>query len=308
MSSSDATARRDRINDLIERFLVALRLERNLSANTIRAYRIDLEHFSAWLDSAGLQPEMLSYKTMRGYLGELDQQNYNRRSVNRRLSAIKTFFAWMVECGEIDKDPLTVISGPRQPKSLPSFFDFEGLKRLLSICDLSTATGLRDQALLELLYASGARISEVAALEVADVDFEQQQLRLMGKGSKQRIVPLHPLALRTIAAYLQQARPELAAAGKAASSALFLSVRGQPMSADTLRRAFKQAVSLAGLDSSFSPHDMRHTFATDLLENGADLRSVQELLGHANLSTTQIYTHLTSGHLKDMHHRAHPRG
>jgi integrase/recombinase XerD len=285
-----------------------LRVERNLSAHTIRAYGIDLDDFAAWLSNERFVLEDVDHRTMRSYLGELDRQHKSRRTINRRLSAIKTFFSWLVESGELPSDPLTVVSGPRQPRSLPSVLEEGAIKQLLSVSDTTTPEGLRNQAFIELLYASGARIAEVAALKVTDLDFRQMQVTLFGKGSKQRIVPLHPLALDTLQSYLETVRPKLLEKAKSPTSALFISTRGNAMSADMLRKVFKSVIQQAGLDESLSPHGIRHTFATDLLENGADLRSVQEMLGHASLSTTQIYTHLSIKHLKDTHKRAHPRG
>ncbi|MDR1422176.1 MAG: tyrosine recombinase XerC [Coriobacteriales bacterium] len=300
------------MDTLIDRFLKSLRVERNLSPHTIRAYAGDLASFSAWLIRQGLDVENIDHRTMRHFLAELSQASYARTTINRRLSALRSFYDWLVESGDIASNPLSVVSGPRQSKTLPAVLGGSDLQHLLSSSDTTTPTGLRDQAFLELLYASGARISEVAGLTLGDIDFDQGQIRVMGKGSKQRIIPLHRLALRTLQDYLTHARPELArnstqASSTQASSALFLSTRGQAMSADTLRKTFKACIRAVGLDSSLSPHAMRHSFATDLLSEGADLRSVQELLGHASLSTTQIYTHLSIGHLKEAHRKAHPR-
>jgi integrase/recombinase XerD len=295
------------MRQLINNFLATLRAERNLSPHTLRAYASDLEGFTAWLGRQGLGLATIDHRGMRRFLAELDQAAYARTTINRRLSAIKTFFGWLVETGELAADPLSVVSGPKQPKSLPSVLNGEMLQRLLAISETDTTEGIRNQAFLELLYASGARISEVAGLARGDVDFEQGQIRVLGKGRKQRIIPLHHLALKTLEHYLTEARPELARKAKQPSEALFLSVRGRPMSADMLRKVFKACLRAAWLDESLSPHNMRHTFATDLLDNGADLRSVQEMLGHASLSTTQLYTHLSIGHLKETHRRAHPR-
>ena len=295
------------IQGLIDSFLTMLRVERNLSAHTIRAYGIDLGDLARWLEREGLDLAQFDHRSARHYLAEMDRSHYNRTTINRRLSAIKTFFTWLVEIEEIESDPLTSVSGPKQPRHLPTTIVEEDIKRLLDVNDVSTPAGLRNQAIIEFFYASGARISEVAALTIDSVDFSQMQVTLFGKGSKQRIVPLHRLALRTLHEYLTLARPQLARHSEAPTKSLFLSVRGHPMGADAIRKMFKMSLREAGLGDSFSPHDLRHSFATDLLENGADLRSVQELLGHENLSTTQIYTHLSVGHLKAVHNQAHPR-
>lgn len=290
----------------LEAFCTMLAVDRNASPNTVRAYRIDLSDYLRWCARSKVDPMRATHRTFRRYLADLDAARYSRRTVNRRLSALRAFYGWLFERGEVAADPTAVVVSPKLARNLPRRIGGTELDSLLTVCDQSTPKGLRDQAVLELMYACGARVGEVANLERGDVNFPARQVRLFGKGSKERIVPLHPLALDTVARYLADARPVLA--GPNSGDALFLSSRGNPMSADALRKMFKQRCLEAGIDSDMSPHDMRHTFATDLVENGADLRSVQELLGHASLSTTQIYTHLSIAHLKDEHNRAHPRG
>ena len=292
---------------MIDLFLLMLKTERNLSAHTIRAYGIDLDDFMGWVEREQLSLEAVDQRVARRYLADLDRSKYTRTTINRRLSAIRTFFSWLVETEKLRSNPLNAVSGPKKPRHLPATIVEEDIERLLKVSDLSTPVGLRDQAIIEFLYASGARISEVAGLTISSVDFSQMLVRVFGKGSKQRLIPLHRLALRRLHEYLSLARPELAKNSEHPTDSLFLSTRGQAMSADSIRKMFKATLRQAGLDPSFSPHDLRHSFATDLLENGADLRSVQELLGHENLSTTQIYTHLSIGHLKSVHKQAHPR-
>ena len=291
---------------VLEGFAAYLLHERGLSGNTVRAYLQDVGDYLRWCERAGVQPLDTDHRAFRRYLAELDRARYSRRTVNRRLSSLRTCYGWLVPTGQAKSDPTAVIVSPKQPKALPRRISSADLDKLLTVSDLSTPQGLRDQAMLELMYASGARIGEMAGLRVSSVSFPARQVTLMGKGSKQRIVPLHPLALDTLVRYLADGRPQLV--GPASGDALFLSSRGNPMSADALRKAFKRCCTAAGLPADIHPHDMRHTFATDLVENGADLRSVQELLGHSSLSTTQIYTHLSTAHLKDEHHQAHPRG
>jgi integrase/recombinase XerD len=184
----------------------------------------------------------------------------------------------------------------------------EDVRKLLGTCETDTPEGVRDRAFLELLYASGARISEVSRLDVSDLNFSEGQVSLFGKGSKERIVPLYPAALSVVRDYLERGRPLLSKGEDVSGKALFLSVRGRRMSADALRTVFERRVRIAGLDNELTPHAMRHTFATEMLSGGADLRSVQELLGHADLSTTQIYTHLSVERLKEAARQAHPRG
>jgi integrase/recombinase XerD len=292
---------------LIDSFITMLRVERNLSPHTIRAYTSDLDDFYAWTERQHLGLADIDQRAARHYLAEQDRARYSRGTINRRLSAIKTFFVWLVEVGYLKDDPLSVVSGPRQPRRLPSTIAPDALERLLKVQDVTTPVGLRNQAIIEFFYASGARISEVAGLVIGSVDFGQMQVTVVGKGSKQRIIPLHRFALRTLHEYLTLARPELARRFDRPTDAFFLSTRGSGMGTDAVRKMFKQALRAAGLDEALSPHDLRHSFATDLLENGADLRSVQEMLGHASLSTTQIYTHLSVSHLKTIHAKAHPR-
>jgi integrase/recombinase XerD len=292
---------------LIDSFLTMLRVERNFSPHTIRAYGTDLDNFCVWLERAKLGLADTEHRAVRRYLADLERGRYSRTTINRRLSALKTFFAWLVEIGEIKDNPLSVVSGPKLPRRLPATLVAQDVKRLLEVSDIATPVGRRNQAIIELFYASGARISEVAGLAVSSIDFAQMQLTVFGKGSKQRIIPLHRLALRTLHEYLTIARPELAGRADRPTSALFLTTRGNAMTADAIRKMFKQAIHAAGLDDSLSPHDLRHSFATDMLEAGADLRSVQEMLGHASLSTTQIYTHLSPGRLKDAYTQAHHR-
>jgi integrase/recombinase XerD len=292
---------------LQDSFLLTLRAERNLSAHTVRAYSSDLSDLFAWLEREQINYKELTHRSVRAYLSELEQSQYSRKTINRRLSAVKTFYAWLSEIGITESNALSAISGPKLSKRLPATMVTEDVSKLLSVHDTSTSVGLRNQAIIEFIYASGARISEVAGLTVGAIDFAQMQVTVLGKGSRQRSIPLHKLAVRRLHEYQTLARPELAQQAKQPSSAFFLTTRGAAMSADSMRKMFKSALLAAGLDESFSPHDLRHSFATDLLEQGADLRSVQEMLGHSSLSTTQIYTHLSVGHLKDTHSRAHPR-
>lgn len=291
--------------ELIEKYLISLEFERNLSPHTVRAYEDDLGDFSRWAVREGIDPLAMGHRGFRRYLANLDTAGYSRRTVNRHLSSLHGIYGWLAETGRIEDNPAAVVSGPKQAKSLPRLIPREEMERIMSVCDTSTANGLRDQAILELLYASGARVGEAAALGIDDVDFIQGQIKVCGKGNKERIIPLHPFALKTLRQYIRTARLELLGAKE--SETLFISTRGNAMSTDAIRAVFKNVLKRAGADVSLSPHDVRHTFATGLLEGGADLRSVQEMLGHASLSTTQIYTHLSVAHLKDVHSQTHPR-
>jgi integrase/recombinase XerD len=249
----------------------------------------------------------ITYRQVRRYLGELTQAQYSRKTINRRLSAIKGLFRWMNLTGVIDSDPVSVIQGPKSAKGLPRMIPASDMGRILTVYkDSDDPADMRNQAILEFLYACGARISEASGLMLADVEFDAKQVKVFGKGSKERIIPLHDMAVKTMKSYAWRARPVLLK-GKP-NEFFFVSTRGNRMGPDAMRKMFKNTLIMAGVDTSYTPHDMRHTFATDLVEGGADLKSVQEMLGHESLSTTQIYTHLSVDHLKQAVHQAHPRG
>ena len=279
---------------------------RRVSENTVRAYRQDLASFSAWARREGVAPLSLTHRELRGYLSELARAGYAPTTVSRHLSALRGLYRWMLHEGRCASASVAAVSSPKLSKTLPRTMSDADVGALLEACRGETAVDLRDRMLIELLYATGARISEAAGLRTRDVDFAQRQVSLFGKGSKERIVPLYDRALDSVSAYLERGRPELVRCGRP-TDALFLSTRGNPMSADALRARFERRAAEAGLDPSLTPHAMRHTFATELLTGGADLRSVQELLGHESLSTTQIYTHLSVDRLRDAARAAHPR-
>ncbi len=291
----------------VDRFCRHLDVVRNLSDNTVRAYRCDLNAFSDWVRREGVRPLSIAHRDLRRYLAELSRAGYCARTIDRHLSALRGLYRWMVLEGVCEREPISALASPKAPHSLPVVMSDEEVRALLAACEGDGPISQRDHAFLELLYATGARISEAAALRVSDVDFSQAQVRLFGKGAKERIVPVYETALDALGLYLDAARPTLAAHTRRSTDALFLSTRGNPMSADALRTRFERRVAQAGLDPSLTPHAMRHSFATELLTGGADLRSVQELLGHASLATTQIYTHLSVERLKDATRSAHPR-
>lgn len=303
------------LSEAIGEFCTSLAVERNASAHTIRAYRCDLEAYSRWAERKKVDGLTVTYRRLRNYLAELDASGYTQTTINRHLSSLRTFFAWAMVAGIAESNPAELVQGPKQPKSLPHTIRRSDMVKLLSVYALTDEDGdpitrtpaeIRNAALLEFLYACGARVSEAAGIEIKDVDFVQGQVKVFGKGSKERIIPVHPRALETMRTYLTEARPRLI--GETPCTYFFLSDSGRRMTPDLIRKMYKKALAAAGLDPSLSPHAMRHSFATDVLDGGADLRSVQEMLGHASLSTTQIYTHVSSARLKDVHHQAHPRG
>ncbi len=293
------------LDDDIDDFIAYIACVQGRSENTVIAYEQHLRAFARWAERAGADPYDLDARSFRRYLAELDAAGYAPRTVNARLSAVRSFYRWLVYDGRIAESPAAAVRSPKVPKNLPGTLTASELDRLFSATDADTPEGLRDKAMLELFYASGARISELAGLRVSDIDFIQGAVTLFGKGSKERIVPLYRRALEAVDLYVRQGRP---AFDKGRADALFLSKRGVRMDAAALRRRFRILAAKAGLPAEATPHTMRHTFATDLLAGGADLRSVQELLGHASLSTTQLYTHLTPDRLKDAVRQAHPRG
>ena len=277
------------------------------------AYGSRLERFAAWCEREDIDAFAADVRTIRRYLAELSREQLAPRTLAAHLSAIRSLYRWMAAEGIVEGDAVSAIASPKLPRDLPGVLTTQQVEALLKTPDNSTPAGLRDAAMLELLYASGARISELAALNVESIAWSERTLRLWGKGSKERIVPLYRRALEVTRLYIEEGRPELLAQAKRRDLAtgphpLLISARGNRMSAAMLRRRFHKLATLAGIPADIAPHAMRHTFATDLLEGGADLRSVQELLGHASLSTTQIYTHLTPDRLKRAVAQAHPRG
>lgn len=298
-------AAQDDFDALVDAYLRYLGSVRRLSPNTQRAYAADLGSYVRWTRLEGVLPLEVTHRQLRGYLGDLSRAGYSPRTVNRHLSALRGLYRWLVHEGVTPKDAPAALASPKMASSLPRALTDAEVRRLLGTCD-DTPAGVRDRAFLELLYASGARVSEASALDVGDLDLRGASVRLLGKGSKERVVPLYPAAVGWLRRYLDVARPALARPSRP-TRALFLSSRGRRMSADALRGAFERHVDMAGLDAGTTPHAMRHAFATELLSGGADLRSVQELLGHESLATTQIYTHLSVGRLKAAARQAHPR-
>lgn len=300
----------ERFSQDAREFLRYLEGVRNLSANTVRAYRTDIEAYLDWLQREGLVGFTVTHRDLRRFLAELTRAGYSTRTVNRHLSAVRGLYRWLLREGEVSADAAAALTSPKIAKTLPRTMTDADVSRMVEGCDLSAPVGVRDAAMLELLYATGARISEIAGLNVGDVDLRQRQVLLFGKGSKERVVPVYERALEAVRQYLDGPREELLSRAKSrvATSRLFISTRGRPMSADALRACFERHVQHAGIDAGITPHAMRHTYATELLSGGADLRSVQELLGHESLATTQIYTHLSVERLKEATRQAHPRG
>lgn len=306
-----------RFEEARDRFISYVTGAAGLSPETARAYGEHLDAYGRWAARRGVDPLSPGTRSLRAFLGLLSRAGYAPRTIAAHLSTLRSFFRWLVLEEIVDVDPASAIAAPKIPRDLPATLTAWQVDALLARPDTSTPTGMRDACMLELMYATGARISELAGIDLDALDLDSSTVRLFGKGSKQRVVPLYARAVRIARGYLMEGRPALIAAAHGgpdfqsvdgASPALFISSRGRPMDAGALRYRFNRLAREAGLPSGITPHSMRHTFATELLSGGADLRVVQELLGHASLSTTQIYTHLTPDRLKRAVMLAHPRG
>ncbi len=284
-----------------EAFGLYLEIERNLSPHSLRAYRQDLEMFHVFLSDIPL--EKVDYRLLRRFLGHLKQQGYERSTIARRMATLRTYFRFLARERLVPGNPTLGVQSPKLTRKLPSFLDWDELQRLLAIPDESPL-GLRDRALLELLYATGMRVGEIAELDIRRLDWEEAEIRVLGKGNKERMVLMSDNAMRHLRRYLDEARPALR---PRSTDRLFLNRGGTPLSPRSIHRMLTAHARKAGIAKAISPHTMRHTFATHLLEGGADLRVVQELLGHVSLSTTQIYTHVSQDRLKQVYQQAHPR-
>jgi integrase/recombinase XerD len=292
---------------LVDEFCDALWLEDGLAKNTLESYRRDLSQFAAWLkarhDSDLVAADNAS---IQSYLGHLFQKKTRATSAARFLSSVKRFYRYCLRQGRIKTDPTLRIDSPKLPRSLPKSLTEEDVESLLAAPDVEQPLGLRDKAMLETIYASGLRVSELVALKFGQVSQDMGVVRVIGKGSKERLVPLGEEALAWIRRYVGEARPRLLA-GRA-SDDLFITARGAAMTRQMFWHLLRRHALKAGLRKPISPHTLRHAFATHLLNHGADLRVVQMLLGHSDISTTQIYTHVARERLKQLHAKHHPRG
>ena len=293
------------MQETFDKYLNYLEAERNASPYTVRNYTTDLLGFFEFLKTKKIGSlKEVDKHVLRSYLSQLMEQGFVKASIARKLSAIRSFYRYLVREEIIPTSPVATTSSPKLDKRLPSFLTMEEMLRLLEAPDLSTPQGLRDRALLELLYASGLRVSELVNLNLGQVNLDSREIRVWGKGSKERVVLMGEPAAKAVSAYLSQGRPKLL--GKKSSNALFLNRYGGRLIERRVQRTLEKYASLAGIDKRVHPHLLRHTFATHLLDGGADLRVVQELLGHANLSSTQIYTHVTKSQARKVYLSAHP--
>ncbi len=321
---------------IIQDFLNYLNFEKRFSEHTAKCYGADLRQFADFLvnrpsdapqsesPSQGYQPDghgvavqtnpqvdqlllKVDVNAVRGYLAILNEQQYSKSTIARKLATLRSFYKFLVKREQVSSNPVTVVRTPKQEKKLPKFLDFEEVKKLLDTPPVNNWLGARDRAILETLYSTGLRVSELVALNMEDVDFLGEVIHIRGKGKKERIAPIGSSALRAIQHYMECRTKRAQSNNNFDAKVLFVNKHGRRLSTRSVRRKMDKYLKIAGLDPEISPHTLRHSFATHMLNNGADLRSVQELLGHQSISTTQVYTHLNTSKLKEVYDQAHPR-
>jgi integrase/recombinase XerC len=301
------------MNEYADLFLDYLSKRKNYSGNTIENYRVDLQQFIDYCKEKLTMENSINIReidniTIRGFMANLAEQGLSNRSRGRKLAALRSFFGWLIREGYISVNPAKAVSTPRTDKKLPSFFTLPEIDILLSQPDTSTILGRRDSAILELLYATGIRTAELVGLSLSDVDMHNRFIRVLGKGGKERIVPFGEPAADKLQKYMNS-RKELVKKNiqGTRTDKIFLNYRGGALTTRSIRRIIAKYIRLASLKGNLSPHSLRHSFATHLLNAGADLRSIQELLGHSSLSTTQRYTQVSMQKLMEIYKKAHPR-
>jgi integrase/recombinase XerC len=324
---------------IIQKFLDYLKFERRFSEHTAKCYGADLTQFCEFIQGEteadsleseimhpshhGAEPAtavatqvdlkidqlLLSVQTesIRTYLALLNEKQYSKATIARKLATLRSFYKFLVKRNYVRSNPVVSIRTPKQEKKLPRFLEYEEVKKLLNTPPVNTWLGARDKAILETLYSTGIRVSELVALNMDDIDFLGEVIHIRGKGKKERIAPIGSSALQVIQHYMEYRNKRAQSNGNFDSKVLFVNKHGRRLSTRSVRRKMDKYLKMSGMDPAISPHTLRHSFATHMLNNGADLRSVQELLGHQSLSTTQIYTHLTTRKLKQVYNSAHPR-
>lgn len=326
---------------IIQDFLNYLQFEKRFSPHTAKCYGVDLLQFGEFLtkrsdagdaDVHGHDDGLGSHdsgtatavatqakidvdqlltsadvNSVRSYMGSLNEKQYSKATIARKLATLRSFYKFLVKRNRISSNPVIGIRTPKQEKRLPRFLEYEQVKRLLETPPTDSWLGARDRAIMETLYSTGMRVSEIVAINLEDIDFLGEVVHIRGKGKKERICPISSSVLQIVQHYMEFRNKRAQLNGNFDSKVLFVNKHGKRLSTRSVRRKMDKYLKMAGLDPSISPHTLRHSFATHMLNRGADLRSVQELLGHQSLSTTQIYTHLTTGKLKDVYSAAHPR-
>ncbi|RJP20585.1 MAG: site-specific tyrosine recombinase XerD [Candidatus Omnitrophota bacterium] len=297
-----------KIHPYLREFLDYLRIERGVAAATVDAYDRDITQHLVYLKKNGITfPDQVSCEHLAGFIDLLYVKGMRPTSIARKTSALRRFYLHLVGEGYLQEDPTRLCRSPHAPKRFKGALTQDEVQKLIEAADSQgdDALRLRDQAMIELLYASGLRVSELLTLRPGDLNFQHGFLRTMGKGAKERLVPFHPQAAQKVLDYLERARPQLCI--KRQSETLFVNQRGKPLSRMGFWKILRKYALLAGITSGLSPHTLRHSFATHLLENGADLRVLQEMLGHASISTTEIYTHTDERRIHELHQKYHPR-
>ena len=328
-------------NVVIQDFLSYLKFEKRFSEHTAKCYGADLVQFGEFVlrncETSDQSPQTASpvhhehtddfstsvatqtaikldqlllavdVNKVRAYLAFLNEKQYSKSTIARKLATLRSFYKFLVKRNHIDSNPVVAVRTPKQEKKLPRFLEYEEVKRLLETPPTNNWLGARDKAILETLYSTGIRVSELVALNLDDIDFLGEVVRIRGKGKKERITPISSSALQVIQHYMEYRNKRAQSNPNFDPKVLFVNKHGKRLSTRSVRRKMDKYLKIAGLDPNISPHTLRHSFATHMLNNGADLRSVQELLGHQSLSTTQIYTHLTTSKIKEVYENAHPR-
>lgn len=292
------------MQDYLDSFIDHLRLAKRVSEHTLRAYSSDVNALLAFAEDAGCD---IDQTLIRRYLVHMQKDGGARSSVARRIAAFRSFFKYLVKREIIELDPTEGLRAPKQPRRLPKVVSEELIEHLMNAPDARTPTGLRDRAILETLYATGLRVSELLGLKVQDIDVRSDEISVIGKRNKERLVLVGSRAVDALSCYIDHGRPKLAANNQKPPDSLFLGYRGTSMVPSSIQRIVSKHVEQVSSTLKISPHTLRHSFATHLMNHGADLRSVQELLGHESVVTTQIYTHVSRERLKEVYDRAHPR-
>lgn len=294
------------INQAMDEYIIYLTVEKGASRNTIEAYTNDVRKFAQYLEDEKINRwHLVDNNTIRGYLAIQQKENLTNTTRARNVAALKSFFRFLYMEKYTEYNLGEVLDSPRKEKTLPKYLTLEEVERLLNTPDRSTPHGCRDKAMLELLYASGLRVSELITLKLSDISFEMAYVRCFGKGSKERVIPLGRYALEALEYYMLHCRPNVE--NNWQTDILFLNKSGKGLSRQAFWKSIKKYGQEAGIQAELTPHVLRHSFATHLLSNGADLRAIQEMLGHADIATTQIYTHLLGEQMLDTYKKAHPR-
>lgn len=293
------------MNKILDNFIKYLVVEKNYSDYTVLNYRKDLESFLEFLDKECIvKYNDIDYKVLRLYLNEMFNKKYSSKTISRNLSSLRTFFKYLSREEIINFNAMVLISNPKQEKRLPSYLNYKELEDILEISDTNTVLGLRDASILELLYSTGIRVGELVNIKIKDIDFNENRMKILGKGNKERYVLFGDKCKSLLNRYLKESRPNLM---KGSCDYLYLNTRGTPISIRTTEKMVDDVVKKSSIKFNVSPHTLRHTFATHMLDNGADLNSVGELLGHSNLNTTAVYTHVSNERLKNVYLKCHPR-